>query len=81
VNLLDTDGLVKVMNEAPCEAVIHFAAYIAVGESMKIPEVYFLNNVAGSLVSADGNGASWDRQAGLLVHSRRVWHARTRSHC
>ncbi len=49
VDLLDTEGLVKVMNEAPCEAVIHFAAYIAVGESMKIPEVYFLNNVAGSL--------------------------------
>jgi UDP-glucose-4-epimerase GalE len=49
VDLLDTEGLVKVMNEAPCEAVIHFAAYIAVGESMKIPEVYFRNNVAGSL--------------------------------
>ncbi len=37
------------MNESPCEAVIHFAAYIAVGESMKVPEVYFQNNVAGSL--------------------------------
>ncbi len=49
VDLLDTEGLVKVMNEAPCDAVIHFAAYIAVGESMRIPEVYFLNNVAGSL--------------------------------
>ena len=49
VDLLDTEGLVRVMNEAPCEAVIHFAAWIAVGESMKIPEVYFRNNVAGSL--------------------------------
>ena len=49
VDLLDTDALVRVMEEAPCEAVIHFAAYIAVGESMKIPEVYFQNNVAGSL--------------------------------
>jgi UDP-glucose-4-epimerase GalE len=37
------------MNEAPCEAVIHFAAYSAVGESMKVPEIYFQNNVAGSL--------------------------------
>jgi UDP-glucose-4-epimerase GalE len=37
------------MNEAPCEAVIHFAAYIAVGESMKVPEIYFRNNVSGSL--------------------------------
>jgi len=49
VDLLDTESLVAVMNEAPCEAVIHFAAYIAVGESMRIPEVYFQNNVAGSL--------------------------------
>lgn len=49
VDILDTDALVKVMEEAPCEAVIHFAAFIAVGESMKIPEVYFRNNVAGSI--------------------------------
>ncbi len=49
VDLLDTDGLVRVMEEKPCQAVIHFAAYIAVGESMKIPEVYFKNNTAGSL--------------------------------
>jgi UDP-glucose 4-epimerase len=49
VDLQDTDGLVRVMNESPCEAVIHFAAYIAVAESMKIPELYFQNNVNGSL--------------------------------
>jgi UDP-glucose-4-epimerase GalE len=49
VDLLDTAGLVAVMKEKPCDAVIHFAAYIAVGESMKIPEVYFRNNLAGSL--------------------------------
>ena len=49
VDLLDTAGLIGVMEEKPCSAVIHFAAYIAVGESMKIPEVYFRNNVAGSL--------------------------------
>ena len=34
VDLLDMDGLVQVMEEQPVEAVIHFAAYIAVGESM-----------------------------------------------
>jgi UDP-glucose-4-epimerase GalE len=31
------------------DAAIHFAAYISVGESMHAPEVYFENNVAGSL--------------------------------
>ncbi len=49
VDLLDTEGLLGVMNERPCQAVIHFAAYAAVGESMNVPEIYFHNNVAGSL--------------------------------
>ncbi len=49
IDVLDTEGLVKVMREKPCDAVIHFAAYIAVGESMQVPEVYFRNNTAGSL--------------------------------
>jgi UDP-glucose 4-epimerase len=49
VDALDTEGLVRVMQEKPCDAVIHFAAYIAVGESMQVPEVYFRNNTAGSL--------------------------------
>jgi UDP-glucose 4-epimerase len=31
------------------DAVIHFAAYISVGESMQAPELYFANNVGGSL--------------------------------
>jgi UDP-glucose 4-epimerase len=49
IDVLDTDGLIGVMSEQPCDAVIHFAAYIAVGESMKVPELYFHNNTAGSL--------------------------------
>jgi UDP-glucose-4-epimerase GalE len=49
VDVLDTEGLILVMQERPCDAVVHFAAYIAVGESMKIPEIYFRNNTAGSL--------------------------------
>ena len=49
VDVLDTQGLVAVMTEKPCAAVIHFAAYIAVGESMRVPEIYFRNNTAGSL--------------------------------
>ncbi len=35
--------------DTACEAVIHFAAFIAVGESMREPERYFANNVGGSL--------------------------------
>lgn len=49
VDLLDTEALLAVLAEKPCQAAIHFAAYIAVGESMKLPEIYFHNNTAGSL--------------------------------
>ena len=42
-----TDRMAEVL--AGHDAVIHFAAYIAVGESMRVPEVYFENNVGGSL--------------------------------
>jgi UDP-glucose 4-epimerase len=49
MNTLDTDGITGLLRAEPCDAVIHFAAYIAVGESMKAPEDYFHNNVAGSL--------------------------------
>ena len=31
------------------DAVIHFAAYIAVGESNQFPELYFANNTGGSI--------------------------------
>ncbi len=45
----DTDKIAQLLQEEHIEAVIHFAAYIAVGESTQIPEVYFANNVGGSL--------------------------------
>jgi len=49
MDVADTDGLQRLFAEKACDAVIHFAAYIAVGESMRVPELYFANNVAGSL--------------------------------
>ena len=48
-DLADTDALCRIFAERPADAVIHFAAYIAVGESMRVPEIYFTNNVGGSL--------------------------------
>ncbi|HKW99506.1 MAG TPA: UDP-glucose 4-epimerase GalE [Bryobacteraceae bacterium] len=49
VDLADADGLARVFAERAVDAVIHFAAYIAVGESMRTPELYFANNVGGTL--------------------------------
>jgi UDP-glucose-4-epimerase GalE len=49
MNTSDTDDLTRLMKEKSIDAVIHFAAYIAVGESTVKPELYFTNNVCGSL--------------------------------
>ncbi len=49
LNLLNSDALSELMRQFRPEAVIHFAAFIAVGESMKDPGKYFQNNVCGSL--------------------------------
>jgi UDP-glucose 4-epimerase len=49
MNTADTAGLTRLMDEKPVDAAIHFAAYIAVGESVAKPELYFANNVCGSL--------------------------------
>jgi len=49
LNLLETDTLANLMTRRRFDAVIHFAAYIAVGESTQKPELYFTNNVSGSL--------------------------------
>jgi len=48
VDLRETAKLAELLKTQRCEAVIHFAAYIAVGESTRAPELYFSNNVAGS---------------------------------
>jgi len=49
ITLSDTPALLRLMQSAAFDAVIHFAAYIAVGESTARPELYFTNNVAGTL--------------------------------
>ena len=48
-DLLNPDQIGKVFDQYDIEGVIHFAAYVAVGESMTNPTRYFRNNVQGSL--------------------------------
>ncbi|MFN8485925.1 MAG: UDP-glucose 4-epimerase GalE [Anaerolineae bacterium] len=50
VDLLDRAGLAAVFDEAPVDAVIHFAGLKAVGESVAIPLRYYHNNITGSLI-------------------------------
>jgi UDP-glucose-4-epimerase GalE len=49
INLNDTEALTRVLQGGKFDAVIHFAAYIAVGESTQKPEMYFSNNVGGTM--------------------------------
>ena len=48
-DILDKEGLEKVFAENKFDAVIHFAGYKAVGESVAIPLTYYENNIAGSI--------------------------------
>ena len=49
VDLRDTEKVKQVLRDEKVDAVIHFAAYAYVGESTQKPELYFANNVSGSL--------------------------------
>lgn len=49
VNLLDQDKLASTLKGRQFDGVIHFAAKSLVGESVKQPDLYYRNNVVGSL--------------------------------
>ncbi len=49
-DIRDRDGLEKVFTENKIDAVIHFAGFKAVGESTKLPLLYYENNISGSVV-------------------------------
>jgi len=49
VNLLDQDKLSQLLKDRYFDGVIHFAAKSLVGESVKKPELYYRNNVVGTL--------------------------------
>src|SRR5574337_195865 len=45
----DTNAIAQLLAAEKVDAVIHFAAFISVGESTAKPEMYFANNVGGSI--------------------------------
>lgn len=52
-DLRDKDSIDKAMRSVKPDAVMHFAAYALVPESMTHPEMYFRNNVAGGINLAE----------------------------
>lgn len=53
MDVLDTADLIRVLRDEQIEAVIHFAALKAVGESVEKPLMYYHNNVTGTLSVLD----------------------------
>jgi UDP-glucose 4-epimerase len=49
IDLRDASKVKQLLRAEQFDAVIHFAAYMSVGESTQRPETYFTNNVSGSL--------------------------------
>lgn len=61
-NIRDTDRVRDVLRRSRADGVMHFAAWLSVGESVKDPIGYYRNNVAGALsvleaMAAEGVGA------------------------
>lgn len=52
-DILDKEALNKIFDANKIEAVIHFAGYKAVGESVRKPIEYYYNNMTGTLVLCD----------------------------
>lgn len=57
-DLRDRNRIIEVMRAARPDAVMHFAAYALVGESMERPELYFDNNTVGGLNLAEAMRAA-----------------------
>lgn len=74
----DRGLLAQTLRERGIEAVIHMAAFIEVGESVSRPELYFQNNVAGSLevvramIEADVKNLVFSSTAALYGDPERV---------
>lgn len=49
LDMLDKPGMSNLFERHPFDAVVHFAALKAVGESVSIPLQYFQNNITGTL--------------------------------
>lgn len=65
-DLRDQDRISRVMAEIKPDAVMHFAAYALVPESMEKPELYFRNNVVGGTNLVE---AMYKHDVGKIVFS------------
>ena len=77
--LLDRPLLVEVLRSRKIEAVMHFAAFALVGESVADPAKYYQNNVVASLTLLEAMRASRRRADRLFQHHGHLRRARPRA--
>ena len=80
-NILDREALEHIFQENDIDAIIHFAGFKAVGESVEKPLEYYWNNVAGTLGAVRrGPGARASRTSCSRLQRDRVRRAGLRAH-
>ncbi len=67
VDLGDTEALARVFESRPFDAVMHFASFIQVGESVRKPGLYYRNNFCQHAQPARRDGAGRGDALHLLV--------------
>jgi UDP-glucose 4-epimerase len=67
--LADRALLESTLRDGKFDGIMHFAALIEAGESMKVPEVYFRNNTAGTLTLLEAMLATGGGKPAKLVFS------------
>src|ERR1700738_2416933 len=66
-DVADRALLEKTLSQGRFDGVMHFAALIEAGESMKRPEIYFRNNTAGALSLLEAVVATGDDRRGFRL--------------
>ena len=78
-DILERDALARIFDAHDIDAIIHFAGFKAVGESVQKPLEYYWNNVAGTLVLCEAARAAGCKNlvfSSSATVSRPVWRLR-----
>jgi len=80
-SLSDSARLDHILVTLRIQAVIHFAAFAQVGESVQQPDLYYRNNVLGTFNLLDAMEKAGVRRMVFFQHLRDVWHSRIDANC
>ena len=71
-DLTDRAAILSAMRDVKPDAVLHFAAFALVGESMEQPELYFGNNLIGGIHLADAMVAAGVKKIIFFLNLRNL---------